>query len=94
MPRGSLAGVPEVSRFYGIVIAMYWADHPQPHFHAQYAGEVASIAIGDGAVLAGDLPKRALRLVRQWEAMHRDELLTNWRRAREHRPVAKIDPLP
>jgi len=73
---------------------MYWADHPQPHFHAEYAGEVASIAIGDGAELAGNLPKRALRLVRQWEAMHRNELLINWRRAGEHRPVAKIDPLP
>ena len=56
--------MPEISRFYGIVITMYWSDHPRPHFHAEYAGERAGIEIGSGQVLSGRLPRRALRLTR------------------------------
>jgi hypothetical protein len=58
--------VPRISEFYGIVIEMYFADHPPPHFHARYGGEEATIVIASGAVLAGSLPGRALRLVREW----------------------------
>jgi hypothetical protein len=74
---------------------MYWneRDHPVPHFHAEYAGEGASVAV-DGKLLAGSLPPRALRLVEDWAKLHRDELLDNWQRAREHEPMARIDPLP
>ena len=86
--------MPEISRFYGIVIAMYWVDHPEPHFHAEYAGDVASIEIGSGELLAGKLPRRALRMVREWETLHRSELLANWRRAREREPLTRISPLP
>lgn len=86
--------VPEISRFYGIVITMYWPDHPPPHFHARYASERAKIAIGTGALLAGALPPRALGLVRQWEAMHRDDLQANWERARANERLVRIDPLP
>jgi hypothetical protein len=52
--------VPEVSRFLGIVIAMYFDDHPPPHFHAFYSDREVVIRIRDGVVTAGDFPKRAL----------------------------------
>jgi hypothetical protein len=86
--------MPKVSVFYGIVIRMYWneRDHPIAHFHAEYDGCTASVAI-DGTVLAGSLPHRAVRLIRRWADLHHDELLANWRRARQHQPVAPIDPL-
>jgi len=56
--------MPRISEFYGIVIAMYYAEHGVPHFHARYAGQEASVAIETLEVLAGSLPERALRLVR------------------------------
>jgi hypothetical protein len=87
--------MPKVSVFYGIVIRMYWnvRDHPIAHFHAEYDGHSASVAI-DGTILAGNLPPRAASLVRRWARLHHEELLANWRRARQHQPVAPIDPLP
>ncbi len=87
--------MPRISSFYGIIIRMYWdeRDHPVAHFHAEYAGKYASIAL-DGTLLAGSLPARALRLIQDWVPLHRDELLANWEHARNHRPLEKIDPLP
>jgi Domain of unknown function (DUF4160) len=76
--------VPRIGEFYGIVIEMYFADHPPPHFHARYAGARATIVISTGEVLAGSLPGRALGLVRQWLEANRTELEDNWERARAH----------
>jgi hypothetical protein len=78
-----------------ITITMYWRerDHPIPHFHAEQAGHRASIAI-DGTVPAGELPARALRFVREWTALHRDELQANWERARNAEPLERIEPPP
>jgi hypothetical protein len=86
--------VPRISAIYGIVIGMYWreAHHLVPHFHAEYSGHEASIAV-DGTVLGGSLPPRALRLVRAWARLHETELLANWERARERQPLDPIDPL-
>ena len=87
--------MPRISTFYGIVITMYWreAHHPVPHFHAEYSGEQASIAV-DGTVLGGSLPPRALRLVREWARLHEGELLANWTQAQHLEPLRPIDPLP
>ena len=85
--------MPEISRFYGIVIRMYWADHPPPHFHADYGGIAAKIEIGTGQVLAGRLPRHARQLLRQWEREHRDELLENWDRAVRGIPLSPVTPL-
>lgn len=87
--------MPRISFFYGITITMYWREreHPIPHFHAEQSGYRASIAI-DGTVLAGELPSRALRFVQEWAALHREELLANWERARRLEPLERIDPLP
>jgi uncharacterized protein DUF4160 len=86
--------MPRISSFLGITIAMFWneRDHPVPHFHAEYAGDTASIGI-DGTVIAGSLPPRQLRLVKQWSALHREELLENWERARQDKPLERIEPL-
>jgi hypothetical protein len=86
--------VPRISTFYGIAIAMYYAEHGVPHFHALYSGAEASIAIGTQEVLAGDLPDRALRLVWEWATLHQAELEANWRLARDGEPLEPIPPLP
>lgn len=71
--------VPTISVFYGIVIAMFFDDHPPPHFHARYAEHEARISIETGEALGGKLPARASRLVREWTDLHRGELEDNWR---------------
>jgi hypothetical protein len=85
--------MPEVSRFFGIVIQMHWDDHLPPHFHARYAGRKARIAIADSSVLGGMLPARALGLVAEWAALHRSELMADWELARVSQPLVPIEPL-
>ena len=87
-------GMPRLSAFYGIVIYMYRPDHPLPHFHAQYGEHVAQIDLTVLEVLNGSLPPRALRLVREWAELHRDELAMNWDLAQALEPLVEIDPLP
>lgn len=85
--------MPEISRFFGIVITMHYTDHPPPHFHARYAGQRALVAIESPGVLEGTLSPKALALVVEWAALHRAELLENWRLARAQQPLRPIDPL-
>jgi hypothetical protein len=92
--RGHPVVVPTISRFYGIVIRMYFADHAPPHFHAVYAGEEAVIAITTLEVIRGGLPDRALRMVREWASIHRDELVANWERVQLPDQPVPIAPLP
>ena len=70
--------MPEISRFYGIIIRMYAGDHPPPHFHAEYGEEAAQIDIRTGSIIAGSLPRRALRLAQDWAELHRQQLLDNF----------------
>jgi hypothetical protein len=86
--------VPRISAFYGIIIAMYFDDHPPPHFHAKYGEHEAQLDIATGDILSGHLPRRALSLVQEWAALHRDELLADWTRAERQEPLASIEPLP
>jgi len=85
--------MPRISSFYGIVIEMYYADHPPPHFHARYSGEAAKIEIATGEVIAGSLPKNALRLVREWLDEHGDELERNFERVVNEEKPDKVEPL-
>ena len=85
--------MPRVSQFFGIVIAMYYADHAPPHFHARYGEHEALIAIDTLDVIDGSLPRRALALVLEWAAQHGAELRGDWDRARRGLPLAPIDPL-
>ena len=86
--------MPEICRFYGIVIKVFFNDHSPPHFHAQYAGYEALIDIRTRAVISGNLPDRALGLVGEWVVLHRDELLSLWEKAQSLEPLHKIAPLP
>jgi hypothetical protein len=85
--------VPEISRFLGIVIAMYYKDHNPSHFHAYYGEHDAAIAIADGAILSGSLPRRAMGHVQEWRQAHIVELEADWERAKAHRPLNPIQPL-
>jgi hypothetical protein len=86
--------VPQISRFHGIVIAMYFTDHQPPHFHASYGEYAASIDIDTGNVRTGSLPSRQMRLVKRWAALHQDDLSANWHRARTGKQLTPIAPLP
>jgi Domain of unknown function (DUF4160) len=86
--------MPEISRFYGIVVQMYFGDHPPPHFHAIYAGDSAKIDIDGLFVIDGRLPPRALSLVTEWAAIHQAELRAAFHRAASLQQPGKIDPLP
>jgi hypothetical protein len=85
--------MPEISRFFGIVIAMYYRDHAPPHFHVRYSGQKALVAIESSAVLRGRLTPRALGLVKEWATLHRKELMEDWALARREQPLRSIEPL-
>lgn len=86
--------MPELSRFYGMIIRMYPNDHPPPHFHVAYQEARAVIEIGSLEVLRGRLPPRALGLVREWAALHEQELREAWERNQRREPARSIAPLP
>jgi len=85
--------MPEVSRFFGIVIAMYYKDHERPHFHAKYAGQTGVFSLPDLRLIEGSLPKRVISLVLEWAFDHRDELTQDWELARAKKPLMPISPL-
>ena len=85
--------MPEISRFYGIIIRMYYDDHNPPHFHAIYGDDEAWININTLAVFSGGLPSRALGLVVEWASMHQDGLQRDWELARKQAKLEKIEPL-
>lgn len=85
--------MPTIAIFYGVVIQMFWNDHAPPHFHALYAEDEAVIEIRTLRVLEGYLPRRALALVLEWAAEHRDELIEDWELCARNLPPKKIAPL-
>ncbi len=85
--------MPEISRFYGIIIAMFFSEHNPPHFHARYGKYKAAIRIDDFTLSEGTLPPRVLGLVVEWAAKHKEELIEDWERARDEQTLKKIEPL-
>jgi hypothetical protein len=85
--------MPTVSRFFGITIRLYYDDHGPPHFHAYYGKASAKIEIATLRTLRGKLPRRAMALVLEWAAEHRDELMADWILAENHQPLNEIAPL-
>jgi len=79
--------MPEICRFYGLVMTMYWNDHNPPHFHARYGEWTAEIDIQTLALLQGSLPPRAMAMTIEWALKHQEELRTQWERAR-HQQLA------
>ena len=84
--------MPELSRFYGIIIRMRYNDHPPPHFHARYGDQEVTIEIMSGRV-HGAMSRPALNLIWAWLDLHRDELDANWAHARSQKPLQSIAPL-
>ncbi len=85
--------MPEISRFYGIIITMYYNDHAPAHFHAKYGEHRAKIAIATGQVIEGKLPRRVLLLIEEWRTRHAAELEAVWDGIMARRPVHRIAPL-
>ena len=85
--------MPEISRFLGIIIKMYFQDHNPPHFHVTYEKYEASISISDFAIIEGNLPPRIYSFVIEWALLHKTELLDNWNKARDLKAPKKIEPL-
>lgn len=85
--------MPTISAFYGVVIRMFFNDHPPPHFHARYGEFEATLGVETLAVIEGELPARALNLVLEWAMMHREELRRDWQLCRANVAPMKIEPL-
>lgn len=84
--------MPEISRFYGIIIYMFYNEHNPPHFHVEYQDFEAIIEIESG-IIKGKIPRRALKLIFEWMDLHKDELLENWKKIEERKALQKIEPL-
>ena len=85
--------MPEISRFFGISIKMFYGDHAPPHFHAWYGGYKAVIDVHTLVVIGGHLPPRALGMVVEWALQHREDLLDLWERAASSQPLYRVPPL-
>jgi hypothetical protein len=88
--------MPELSRFFGIIIRMYWeasAPHHNPHFHAYYQSDVAVFGIEPIEAIAGSLPRRQQRLVEAWAELHQQELLKDWQLLQTGQSPRPIEPL-
>lgn len=85
--------MPELSRFFGIVITMYTRDHPPPHFHARYGEHEALVDVETSEILRGSLPRRAQAMVIEWSELHRAELRAAWAALRGGQTPSGIAPL-
>ena len=82
--------MPTISIFFGVIVQMYWSDHPPPHVHAFYAGFEALFAIDTGQVIGGSLSRKVERMVGEWTLAHRSDLMENWERGRRKQPFEKV----
>lgn len=85
--------MPEISRFFGISIKMFFGDHVPPHFHAEYGDYKAQVNIRSRVIIAGDLPPRVLGMVVEWASLHQNELSELWELASKNLPLHRIEPL-
>jgi hypothetical protein len=88
--------MPELSRFFGIIIRMYWeigVPHHSPHFHAYYQDDVAIYGVDPVELMAGTLPRRQRRLVEAWAELHQQELMDDWQRLQAGNSPLPIQPL-
>lgn len=84
--------MPEISRFLGIIVYMYYKDHNPPHFHAEYGDYTVKIEIESG-IVDGKFPRRALNALLEWYTLHKDELMSDWILAQAKKPLNRIEPL-
>ena len=89
----TLVAMPEISRFFGLVIQMYYDDHEPPHVHARHGSAHAKIRLSPVELLGGHVPSRHLALVLQWARLHEAELMECWLRIQRDLPPGRIAPL-
>jgi hypothetical protein len=85
--------MPEICRFFGIIIQMYYGDHEPPHFHVRYGDQKARFAIQELGLMDGHVSPRVRGMVTEWASQHQSELLRDWELAKSRKPLAKINPL-
>lgn len=85
--------MPEISRFYGIIVSMFYDEHNPPHFHARYGEYKIAIDINSLRILEGKFPPRALGLIMEWASLYKNELLKDWEITAQNLPPEKIEPL-
>lgn len=85
--------MPEISRFFGIVVMMFYNDHAPPHFHADYGDEEWEIGIEPVRILKSGSNRRVRAMLLEWAVLHQDELREDWRRCRQHQAPNPIEPL-
>jgi hypothetical protein len=85
--------MPTLSTFYGIIIKMYWDEHPPPHFHARYGEFEAQVSIETLEIINGRLPRGATVLIKEWGIAHRDELMEDWKLCEQMKAPKPIMPL-
>lgn len=85
--------MPTISRFFGIIISMYWDEHNPPHFHVRFGEYKCSVSITNISIIAGELPKKQERLVLAWAEIHQKELLQNWELCQKDKQPMQIEPL-
>ena len=85
--------MPEISRFYGIIVSMFYDDHNPPHFHARYGEYKIVMDVNSLRILEGSFPPRALGLIIEWAALHKAKLLNDWELVVQNLPPQKIEPL-
>ena len=84
--------MPIISRFFGIIVFMFWREHQPAHFHAKYGDEEVIVEIQTGKV-TGNISQRVLNMVQEWRELHKDELMVDWKLAEEGKPLKRIKPL-
>ena len=84
--------MPEISRFYGLIIYMNFKDHAPPHFHVWYGNYKAIVTIIDG-IVKGEMPQRALKMIFEWLEIHQADLMKDWELAQKGEELMKIEPL-
>ena len=88
--------MPTISMFYGLIVRMYYFDdqrHKMPHIHVHYQDDSAVVAIPEGKVLEGNLPRSKMKLLDAWIEIHQEELIADWQLAANGETVFKIEPL-
>ena len=84
--------MPIISRFFGILIYIYWREHEPAHFHAKYGSDDIIVEIETGKV-TGKISKRALSMIQEWRKIHKEELMNDWELAKQKKSLTKIEPL-
>ena len=91
-PRIAKTIMPEISKFFGIIVSLYWRDHNPPHIHFTYGDYECSISVLD-RVVDGKAPSKVIAKVNEWMNLHEAEILTLWEKAQKGEKIGRIEPL-